>query len=135
MKKQISTLLLLCAISPAFAEAYFEPQWNEFCPNQYINLDPEKDYILAEKKYWQQRKKEFDRKVTYCGHLSPLEKENCYNDLRRIEGNASATHIAEVRLQQEQINAAANMTSATANTMNAVNYQVNTVRSINHYGW
>lgn len=44
----------------------------------------------------------------------------CFNDLRQIESNASITHLQEQRLQQEQINASANI-------MNAANYQLNTL--------
>lgn len=120
MKKLFTTTLLLFISAPAFANAFFEPQWNEFCPNQYANLDPEKEYILAEKKYWQQRKKDFDKKVSHCKRLVPEMRAACFNDLRQIESNASITHLQEQRLLQEQINASANM-------MNAANYQLNTL--------
>jgi len=123
MKKIIIIFLFSTLSAPVFAAAFFEPQWNEFCPNQYINLDPEKEYILAEKKYWQQRKKDFDTKVKHCKTMIPEMRSACFNDLRQIEGNASVTHLQELRLQQEQINAGANM-------MNASNYQINTFNHI-----
>lgn len=119
MKRLLTATLILLISAPVFANAFFEPQWNEFCPNQYANLDPEKDYILAEKKYWQQRKKDFDKKVSRCNSLVPEMRAACFNDLRQIESNASITHLQEQRLMQEQINAGANM-------MNAANYQLNT---------
>lgn len=120
MKRLLTATLILLISAPVFANAFFEPQWNEFCPNQYANLDPEKDYILAEKKYWQQRKKDFDKKVSHCNRLVPEMRAACFNDLRQIESNASITHLQEQRLMQEQINASANM-------MNAANYQLNTI--------
>lgn len=124
MKQLLIFYLIYLTTIPAYSESYFAPQWNEFCPNQYANLDPEKDYILAEKKYWQQRKKDFDRKVKRCSFISnDFDKEKCYNDLRQIEGNATALHIQEVRIKQEQINGATGM-------MNAVNYQVNTTTNV-----
>lgn len=123
MKKYLIYLTMLLAITPAFADTYFAPQWNEFCPSQYANLDPEKDYILAEKKYWQQRKKDFDNKLNQCDSLISEEREACYNNLRLIENNATATHLAEVRIKQQDW---ANAT----NTMNAVNYHMNTTNNL-----
>lgn len=136
MKKQIITILLLCSISPVFAEAYFEPQWNEFCPNQYINLDPDKDYILAEKKYWQERKRDFDKKIAHCKSLEDNDKqEACYENIRRIETNASNTHLAELQYKQEVINSSANMTNATTGIINSMNSSVNTWRGVKMYGY
>ena len=124
MKRLLIIGLIFMNTMPVFAESYFAPQWNEFCPNQYANLDPEKDYILAEKKYWQKRKKDFDRKIKRCNSIiNEYEKEKCYNDLRQIEGNATALHIQELRIRQEQLNGATGM-------MNADNYQVNTTTNV-----
>lgn len=108
---------------PAYSNTYFEPQWNEFCPNQYINLDTEKNYKLAEKKYWQQRKEDFDEKINTCKSLIPEEHSACYNNLRLVESNATATHIQELQYRLQQYN-------STANMMNAVNYQMNTMNNL-----
>ena len=125
MKKYILVLCTFLIISPVFADVFFEPQWNEFCPNKYANLDPEKDYILADKKYWQQRKKEFDQKVKHCKSLVPEQLAACYENLRQIEGNATATHVEELRLKYEESNAAANMWNATNYQVNTTNYMIN----------
>lgn len=123
MKKYIILFMLSLYISPAFANTFFEPQWNEFCPSQYANLDLEKDYILAEKKYWQQRKKDFNRKLRYCNVLSDNQRGACYDNLRLVESNATSTHLAEVRIKQQEYANAASMT-------NAFNYQINTMNNL-----
>lgn len=123
MKNVIILLLVLIIPVPVLATAFFEPQWNEFCPNKYINLDPDKEYVLSEKVYWQQRKKDFDKKVGYCKKMIPEQRVDCYNNLRQIESNASATHIQEIKIKQQEYANAANM-------MNAVNYQTNTMYNI-----
>lgn len=79
MKKYILVLCTFLIISPAFADVFFEPQWNEFCPNKYANLDPEKDYILAEKNIGSSVKKNLTKrsnivKVLFPNNLQPVMK-------------------------------------------------------------
>ena len=76
MKKFIVLFsVLLCSTTTLFAETFFEPQWNEFCPKQYINLDESKDYIKPEKSYWANRKREFNQRLQIC--RNSYDKDAC----------------------------------------------------------
>lgn len=99
MKKTILFLMLISAfnVMSATAESFFPPEWNEFCPSRYIYIHPEKKYILNEKKYWQQRKINFEKKVGYCKTLPSSKKEDCYKEVRLMENNAT-----EVQLKQDE---------------------------------
>ena len=122
--KKLSILTLTIALSCTIARAhtFFEPQWNEFCPNQYANISLEKNYKLAEKKYWQQRKKDFNSKINQCRRYSGDKLSACYASLRQIEGNATALHIEEVRIKQQEYANAASMTNAVNYTINSMKY-------------
>lgn len=98
--KKITLLLLIILFSnglQTFASSFFPPEWNEFCPAQYIYLHPEKRYFLKDKIYWQQRRINFDKKVNYCNKLTDKEKTNCYQEIRLMEKNAT-----EVQMKQDE---------------------------------
>lgn len=122
--KKILILALAIYISCTFAKAntFFEPQWKEFCPSQYINISLEKNYKLAEKKYWQQRKKDFNIKINQCRRYSDDKRSACHASIREIESNATALHIEEIKIKQQEYANAASMTNAVNYTINSMKY-------------
>ncbi|MBQ3641346.1 hypothetical protein II906_05420 [bacterium] len=107
MKKILAYGLLTIFIlgCTANAKSYFAPEWSEFCPDQYLTIDTTKNYKLAVKKYWQRRKIEFDKKVETCNKYEENERENCYEEIRRIEGNMTQTYLKVKELYTlEQLN-------------------------------
>ena len=104
-------VLIICSLILFFygvivnAKAYFAPEWSEFCPDQYATLDTNKTYKLAIKKYWQRRKIEFDKKVAQCQQYEDYERETCYEEIRKIEGNMTQTYLKAKELRTlEQLN-------------------------------
>lgn len=91
-------LLLILVLCTAPALAYFEPEWSEFCPYGYRNISTSKDYKIPIKKYWQQRRINFEKNKSYCKTVSDVDA--CYAELRRIENEK--TQI----IQRQQINGA-----------------------------
>jgi hypothetical protein len=105
MKRLLATTSLILLISaPVSAEVFFEPQWNEFCPNQYINISTTKDYFMTEKVYWSGRRKEFESRLNKCKKLVPERKEACFANLREIEKNATETHMDELNVKYIKYN-------------------------------
>lgn len=101
MKRIIAFILTILTVSPVFGEV-FAPQWDEFCPPSYVNLDKDKSYFLAEKKYWVARKKVFEDKMIYCE--ARKDKEGCYNGLRQQEFNKNNIYFTQQQVvyQREQ---------------------------------
>ena len=98
--KKYTFLLLIILFSnnlQTFANSFFPPEWNEFCPAKYSYLHSEKRYFLKEKIYWQQRKIDFEKKVNYCNKLNKNDKTGCYEEVRKIE-----KHATEVQLKQDE---------------------------------
>lgn len=104
MKRLLTATLILFISAPAFAEVFFEPQWNEFCPNQYINISTTKEYIMTEKVYWSGRRKNFESRLNKCKSLVPERKEACFANLREMEKNATQTHMDELNVKYIKYN-------------------------------
>jgi hypothetical protein len=95
--------LLLAALSLCLpASAVFEPEWSEFSPAAYINIDTTKSYILDEKKYWSARKIDFEKKKGYCLAMpEPDEKHACFKELRELQASKNRFYSAYIAQQQE----------------------------------
>jgi hypothetical protein len=104
MKRLLTTTLILFISTPCFAEVFFEPQWNEFCPNQYINISTTKEYFMTEKVYWSGRRKNFEQRLNKCKRLISEQKEACFANLREIENNATQTHMNELNVKYIKYN-------------------------------
>ena len=89
MKKTVFTLVFLVFVIPVFAEVFFEPQWEEFCPKRYVNINPNSWHYTLSGKYWALRKKIFEQRLAKCNSLSGEKKEACYSNLRDIETSAT----------------------------------------------
>ena len=96
MKKALILLVLILISSPVLA--YFEPEWSEFCPITYKNIDLTKNYKLPIKKYWQQRRIDFNKNLGYCKSIENEEKRyNCFSELRRIEKEKTNIILNDMR--------------------------------------
>lgn len=107
MKKFVlfNLIFICCSLMGHAASA---PQWNEFCPEEYLNPTiltaneieksvkeqpifkkmnfREKLYynnIMAT--YWSERKKQFENELSSCEGLTPDAKGMCYLKVREIE--------------------------------------------------
>lgn len=87
MKKILLALLLLFLLSPSFAQAFFEPEWSDFCPKRYTNIDSNKLHLTGSARYWADRKKGFEKRLAKCNNLPSEKREACYDSLRMIEND------------------------------------------------
>lgn len=97
-QKVMLVLVFSCVVLPV-AAAFFAPEWSEFCPAQYANLE-NKSYLLPEKVYWLQRRLNFEEKKKMC--LSQEDQGACYSELRQSENNKNKIYYEEKRLRQER---------------------------------
>lgn len=97
MIKKCILFMMLFITLPAFA--YFEPEWSEFCPYNYRNIDVNKNYIAPIKKYWQQRRITFEKNLAYCKTLK--DSNACFQELRKIENEK--TEIAQKNMLNSAI--------------------------------
>lgn len=97
MKKIVLFLLTQIFISPIFAEVFFEPEWEDFCPNKYANIDTNKTYITGRARYWAERRKEFEKRLEKCNNVPTEMKNACYSNLRAIENSKSQVYSQDRR--------------------------------------
>lgn len=105
MKKTLVLLSLITFAAPVFAEAFFAPEWREFSPASYVNLDTEKNYKQESKKYWADRKRTFEKRAEHCNQLPAKSHEACYAEVRKLEYKANETcaKFVQQSLQQQSI--------------------------------
>lgn len=105
MKKIFMLSVIASLMAPAFADAVFAPDWKEFCPPQYANIDTQKDYKLAEKQYWANRKLNFEKRIEKCDSLNPNQQEACYAKVRELENSANSTknEFRSIQLQEKSV--------------------------------
>ncbi len=89
MKKTLTTLLLLASTTTVFSETFFAPEWNDFAPSNFKNINPEGFHWTASGRYWAERKTKFDNRINQCNSLDGNAKTACYKELRDIEVNAN----------------------------------------------
>ena len=95
--KKLCILIMILISCPVYADSFFEPDWSEFCPNKYIDINENGDYISSTAKYWAERKKLFKQRVAKCRNLDYEQQKWCYSELSTLESNATRTHNDEVR--------------------------------------
>jgi hypothetical protein len=92
MKKTLLFLLIICFSVPVFADAFFEPEWSEFAPSRYENINTSRWYYTSSGRYWSKRKQQFDKRLQKCKSLPESSREACYVMLRDIENNETANY-------------------------------------------
>ena len=120
MKKILLTVLFLFMVmtSAKATTNYFDVTFDEFCPLQaMVNIDTSKDYFWAYKKYWKERKINFEERKAKCASQETDEqKSECFLQLREYEKN-----LTQQYLQLQQARAASySSTQTRANTFYTV---------------
>ena len=95
MKKFLLLVLSIILIIPTFADSFFEPEWSEFCPRRYENIDSASWHYTSSGKYWANRRKVFEQRLAKCNSLAQDLRGACYQSLRDIETNATQMHTNE----------------------------------------
>ena len=114
--KKIIALLLLSLSLPLFAVAnedislagLDEPQWKDFAPVAYVDVQEPKGLakfndVIA---YWYKRKVEFDKNIEKCRALERNdEKLVCYQDLKVKQYQKNSDYNARIEaMEQERMN-------------------------------
>lgn len=108
MKKFVATLLVSFIIVPAFAQVQqmsvsqnvFAPQWSDVCTHSaYWDIDVNKKYIKNEKKYWQERRIQFNKEILAC-EANSTDIKACYDEVIALETDRTAKW--EVTYQDEK---------------------------------
>lgn len=92
MKKIILLFLITSFCVPVLAEVFFEPEWSEFCPARYANINESRWHYTSSGRYWAKRKQQFEKRLEKCNSLIDSSKEACYKTLREIENNETASY-------------------------------------------
>lgn len=100
MKKIFASLfiILLLASQAAFADVkqasvsknVFAPQWSDVCTySAYWTIDTTKNYKKTDKKYWKERRIQFDKEILAC-ETAGANMADCYNTVLAIEAERTA---------------------------------------------
>lgn len=81
MKKFLIASLFILLCLPSFAVDI--PQWSEFCPAQYLNV--QSATFNTDKNYWHNRRLQFENSLEVCRQKIGTEREYCYSELRDVE--------------------------------------------------
>src|SRR5574344_1219265 len=91
-------LIIFLSIMPTFA-TFIEPEWSDFCPSEYLNLE-NKQYIIPEKNYWVQRRNDFENKKQMC--RAQDNKDACFNELRQSELSKNNLYFSQKNLEARE---------------------------------
>ena len=88
--------ICLSNISDVFAETFFEPEWSDFCPNRFKNVNNRWHYTSSGR-YWANRRQSFEKNLKFCQNLSSTQKDACFHELSIKEENKTRTYQNEKR--------------------------------------
>ena len=89
----------------------YAPQWNEFCPPQYVNAVPKDHFVggyllgvtrnnFKEYDYWAGRKTEFDREIQYASQLPQDQLDGYFAHIRIMENNKNNVYYSQLQSTQ-----------------------------------
>lgn len=97
MKKFIYLLFFQILFYPCFADDFIRPNWKEFCPKRYENVNKDVWRYTSSGRYWSKRKKDFEVKLKNCDMLNEVQRTACYNNLRENELDKTKVFMKEKR--------------------------------------
>lgn len=96
MKKILCTLVLVLAYTaPAYAEVVLAPQWSEFCPPSFLTVPS--TVKTKDKKYWYERRVQFEASVARCNAYRGADLKECYDQVAQAEHNKNRIWDAKVQ--------------------------------------
>lgn len=106
MKKTLVLLALflpLCVIADD-ADGIIEPEWKDFTPPAYVNIDEPKGLgkLNETASYWYKRKVEFDSAIEKCRNLeSGEDKYSCFQDVKVKQYQKNSDYNARIEAQEQ----------------------------------
>lgn len=124
MKKFLAIILLLLPLS-IMAEDFSlnVPQWKDFAPTAYIDIEKPKRFakLNVTANYWYDRKQAFDEGVVNCSVLETHEEKfTCYEELKVKQFKLNTEYNAKIEAQQQSMSGIPEMRNPT-DTMLPVN--------------
>ena len=84
------------------SENVFAPQWVDVCTySAYWDIDTSKNYKKSEKKYWKERRIQFDKEVSAC-EAKGGDVSACYSAIISIEQERTAKWEATYKDERKQ---------------------------------
>ena len=124
MKKfLVSTALLLPLIASAEDFGLNVPQWKDFAPKAFIDVQEPKRLgkFNVTAKYWYERKLAFEEGIEACKVLETHEEKfNCYEILKVKQFRLNTEYNAKIEAQQQSMSAIPEMQNRT-DTMLPIN--------------
>lgn len=75
----------------AYAKSVFAPQWSDICPYAaYFSIDVNKNYKKVDKKYWKERRIQFDKEIAACASQKDIPLADCYDSVVALEAERTA---------------------------------------------
>jgi hypothetical protein len=123
MKKIIAILLLFVPLFVVASEQEVvngieEPQWKDFAPKAYENVQEPKGFnkfndVIA---YWYKRKAEFDKGIEKCREVEKTEaRVACYQELKVRQYQKNSDYNARIEAMERQRMNPQQMQDATTN--------------------
>ena len=110
MKKILILALLMAPIisladEPVLINGVEEPQWKDFAPKAYVNIEEPKGVVgkLNETaKYWYKRKVAFDKAINECRSLSDEEgRFTCYQKVKVKQYQENSDYNARLEAEEQ----------------------------------
>lgn len=89
MKKRFLLCLSTIFLASNIVFAVSKPQWNEFCPADYLNAKPSRFNDVSN--YWYNRRVQFDESMAFCTPYKGESLSSCYSKIRNDEQRKNRT--------------------------------------------
>ena len=132
MKKFILALLLILPlVAHADDMGLKEPEWKDFAPTAYIDIQEPKVFkrLNVTAKYWYQRKLDFEDALLECQTTQTYEERfSCYEDLKSKQFRENTDYNARIEAQRNLNSAIPEMNNRTDTMIPIGNYINNYTR-------
>ena len=117
MKKVLVALFLILPLACIAEEFGLNvPQWKDFAPSAYVNVEAPKKLgkFNVTAKYWYERKVAFEEAVVNCKYLETYEEQfSCFEDLKSKQFRENSDYNARIEAKQSAMSGIPEMNNRT----------------------
>lgn len=117
MKKVLVALFLILPLACIAEEFGLNvPQWKDFAPSAYVNVEAPKKLgkFNVTAKYWYERKVAFEEAVINCKYLETYEEQfSCFEDLKSKQFRENSDYNARIEAKQRAMSGIPEMNNRT----------------------
>lgn len=106
MKKILILLAIMVPISVIAEEAFSgvnEPEWKDFAPHAYINIEQPKGIgkLNETASYWYKRKADFESSIKECREMTDYDAQlSCYQEVKIKQYQKNSDYNARLEAQE-----------------------------------